>query len=124
MSKPDAALAAGDSLGMSPAHYLMESYLPKHQLVEREQTVARVRRAARAVSLEGIPVRYLRSIFIPADETCFHLFEGPSAEAIEEVSRHAALEYERIVEVFEWRRADEIETDEGLGRLDDERNPR
>jgi hypothetical protein len=102
VSRPDAALAAGDlSLGMSPAHYLMESYVPRHQLPMRAETIARVHRAARAVSLQGTPVRYLRSIFIPSDESCFHLFEGPSAEAIEEVSRHAALEHDRIVEVLE-----------------------
>jgi hypothetical protein len=89
------------SLGMSPARYLMESYLPRHQLNERAATIARVRRAARAVSLQGTPVRYLHSIFIPADESSFHLFEGPSAEAIEEVGRQAALEHERIVEVLQ-----------------------
>jgi len=100
VSRPDAALAAG-YLGMSPARYLLESYLPRHELPERAQTVARVRRAARAVSAQGTPVRYLRSIFIPGDESCFHLFEGPSAEAIEEVSRQADLEHDRIVEVLE-----------------------
>jgi hypothetical protein len=86
---------------MSPAHYLLESYLPKHELATRAQTVARVRRAARAVSAQGTPVRYLRSIFIPVDESCFHLFEGASAEAVEEVSRQAELEHDRIVEVLE-----------------------
>lgn len=86
---------------MRPAHYLMESYLPKHELSTRAQTVARVRRAARAVSLQGTPVRYVRSIFIPVDESCFHVFEGPSAEAIEEISRQAELDYDRIVEVLQ-----------------------
>jgi hypothetical protein len=86
---------------MSPAYYLIESYLPTHQVPTRAQTIARVRRAARAVSVQGTSVRYLRSIFIPADETCFHLFEGPSAEAVGEVSRQAELDYERIVEVLQ-----------------------
>jgi hypothetical protein len=86
---------------MSPAHYLLESYLPKHEFSTRAQMVARVRRAARAVSAQGTPVRYLRSIFIPVDESCFHLFEGPSANAIAEISRQADLEHDRIVEVLE-----------------------
>lgn len=38
---------------------------------------------------------------LAVDETCFHLFEGPSAEAISELSRRAAIEYERIVEVLQ-----------------------
>lgn len=94
---------------MSLAHYLMESYLPKHELPAQAQTIARVRRAARAASLRGTPVSYLHSIFIPDDESCFHLFEAPSPEAIVEVSRQAALDYDRIVEVLEWHRAGETE---------------
>jgi hypothetical protein len=91
------------------ARYLVESYLPRHELLVRARTVDRVRSAARAVSVQGTPVRHLRSIFIPDDESCFHLFEGPSAEAIEEVSRHAELEYDRIVEVLEWGCADDLD---------------
>jgi len=86
---------------MSPAHYLMESYLPRTQLLERAQTIARVRRAARAVSAGGTPVRHVRSLFIPADESCFHVFESASPEAIRELARQADLDYERIVEVLE-----------------------
>jgi hypothetical protein len=59
------------------------------------------RAAASALAREGIEVRYLRSIFIPEDETCFHLFEAASAEAIDQVSRRAAFEHERIVEVLQ-----------------------
>lgn len=80
--------------------YLVETYVPSHQLAMRARTVASARRAAEAMSFQGTPVRYLSSIFIPADETCFHLFEGPSAEAIGEASRRAAIDYNRIVEVL------------------------
>lgn len=81
--------------------YLVETYLPRHAFAARALSVASARRAAKALSLQGTPVRYLRSIFIPADETCFYLFEGPSAEAISEVSRRAELDYDRIVEVLQ-----------------------
>lgn len=86
---------------MSPAHYLMESYLPRTQLLERAETIARVRRAARAVSARGTPVRHVRSLFIPTDESCFHVFESGSPEAVRELALHADLEYERIVEVLQ-----------------------
>lgn len=79
----------------------MEVYFPRQAFAARAQTVASARRAAEAVSLQGTPVRYLRSISIPADEMCFHLLEGPSAEAISEVSRRAELDYDRIVEVLQ-----------------------
>jgi hypothetical protein len=81
--------------------YLVEAYAPSHQAAVRARTVANARRAAEAMSFQGTPVRYLSSIFIPADETCFHLFEGPSAEAIGEATRRAAIEFDRIVEVLQ-----------------------
>ena len=57
--------------------------------------------AARSLREEGVAVRYLRSIVIPDDETCFHVFDAPSAEAVREVSRRAAIRFERIVPVIE-----------------------
>lgn len=57
--------------------------------------------AARSLRDEGLAVRYLGSIVIPGDETCFHVFEAPSAEAVREVSRRAAIRFERIVPVVE-----------------------
>ena len=81
---------------MSPSHYLMESYLPRHELPERAQAVARVRRAARAVSAQGTPVRYLRSIFIPDEEVCFLLFEAESVEVVSAVTDRAGVDVDRV----------------------------
>ena len=46
----------------------------------------------------GTPVRYLRSLFVPDDETCFLLYEAASAEAVRETVRRAGLAFERITE--------------------------
>ena len=46
-------------------------------------------------------MRYLRSIYVPEDETCFHLFESPSIEGVEEVGRRAGLVFNRITEAVE-----------------------
>ena len=46
-------------------------------------------------------MRYVRSILIPGDETCFLVFEGLSAQAVGEASRRAALDYDRIVEAVQ-----------------------
>lgn len=43
-------------------------------------------------------VHYLSSMLVAEDETFFQLFEGPSAEAVAEVLRHAGIECDRIVE--------------------------
>ena len=45
-----------------------------------------------------MPVRWLRSIFVPEDETCFFLYEAETAEQVEEAARRAAISYEHIAE--------------------------
>ena len=47
---------------------------------------------------EGNSVRYLRSILIPGDETCLHLFEADSVEQVAEAFERAGLNADRIVE--------------------------
>jgi hypothetical protein len=67
--------------------YLAEAYLSG----AHEDAGRRARAAARELSLEGTPVRWLRLTFLPDDETCFHVFEAGSADAVEEASRRAGL---------------------------------
>jgi hypothetical protein len=81
----------------SMPRYLVELYLPKPDAGGRRAAAAKARSAARALTREGTPVRYVRSIFIPDDETYFHLFEGPSAEAVRMASERAGMSPSRIV---------------------------
>lgn len=56
---------------------------------------------ARLAAELGRGVRYVRTTFLPGDETLFHLFEATSSDALQEAARDAALPYERIVEAVE-----------------------
>jgi hypothetical protein len=78
--------------------YLIEAYVAGGDLADLED---RARAAAKAMSNEGHAVRYLRSVLVRADETCFHLFEAGSKDIVSELARRAELRYERIVEVEE-----------------------
>lgn len=69
----------------------------------RRQLAAAARAAAEATTRDGTRVRYLGSIFVLEDETCFHLLEAPSAEAVRRANRRGAFVFERIVEVVEAR---------------------
>jgi len=77
--------------------YLVEVFLPRSHADEARATARRARTAAKALSSEGVPIRYVRTTFLPEDETCFHLFEAVSADAVEEVSRRAELGRSRVV---------------------------
>ena len=45
-------------------------------------------------------MRFLRSVFVPEDETCFYLYEAASAEAVREAARRAALQSGRVAEAL------------------------
>jgi hypothetical protein len=79
--------------------YLVEAYTPVSPPLE--DIKARARRAANELSRGPTPVRYVRSIYVPEDQTCFHLFEGPSVEAVRMASDLAGLSAQRIVEALE-----------------------
>ncbi len=81
--------------------FLVEAYEPRGHhgsLVESER---RVRTAAAELSRSGTDVRYLRSIYVPADEMCFHVFEGASIDVVEEVGRLARRKFDRVTEAVE-----------------------
>jgi hypothetical protein len=84
--------------------YLVEAYMPRSHAQEAQAAGGRARRAAEDLSREGVPVRYVRTTFLPDDETCFHLFEASVPAAVEEVSRRAELGRARIVSAIETSR--------------------
>ena len=89
--------------------FLIELYVPRADRGGAEAAAERVRLAAEELTREGTPVRYLRSIFVPEDETCFFLCEAASIEAVRETARRADLRFERIVEAAASRMVEEVE---------------
>lgn len=81
--------------------FLVEAYAPGSASIAEIE--ARARMAANECSRGRAPVRYVRSIYVPADQTCFHIFEGPSVDAVRLASDLAGLSAPRIVEAFEGR---------------------
>jgi hypothetical protein len=70
---------------------VVEVYAPNLSRADLVDVAVRAEAAAREMEREGVRVRYLRSVLVPEDETCFHHFEGPSADAIRLASRRAGL---------------------------------
>lgn len=82
------------------AEFLVELYVSRTDSGAVASDAARARLAAEELTREGTPVRYLRSIFVPEDETCFSLYEAASADDVREVARRAALRFEHVAEVL------------------------
>jgi hypothetical protein len=78
--------------------FVLELYLPRIDEADFSRAVSRMRAAAEAVSGSGQQVRHLHSIFVPEDETCFHVFSADSAEGVRLVADRAAVPVQRITE--------------------------
>jgi hypothetical protein len=81
--------------------YLVEGYMPRRQARDARAAGQRACTAAAELSSEGVAVHYVRTTFLPDDETCFHVFVAESAESIEAVSRRGALGDVRVVRAVE-----------------------
>src|SRR5215470_6906035 len=81
--------------------FLVEYYLSSTDAAAFEPAVTRARLAAEEQTRLGTPVRYLRTMYLPDDETCFLLYEAESAEAARQAALLAAGTFERISVVVE-----------------------
>lgn len=80
------------------ATFLVELYLARGDVGGVERSARAARLAAEQLTREGTPVRFVRSLFVPDDETCFYVYEAASVETVREAARRAALPFERVTE--------------------------
>jgi hypothetical protein len=81
--------------------YLVETYVPQSRARDVRTAGQRARAAARQLSRKGEPVHYVRTTLLPGDETCFHVFDAASEDAVAEACRLAWLGTPRIVRAVE-----------------------
>jgi hypothetical protein len=82
------------------AEYLVELYVSREDSAAVESSARRAGVAAEELTAKGVPVRYVRAIFVPEDETCFFLYEAASVEAVRRAARRAGLKSERITKAL------------------------
>jgi Protein of unknown function (DUF4242) len=80
----------------TPTRYTVELRLPEAGCADVQEAAARARAATEQLWREGEQVRFLRSIFVPEDDACFLLYEGPSAEAVRAAALRASLGPRRV----------------------------
>jgi hypothetical protein len=78
--------------------YMVERHLPGFKAEQLPSAATLAKRVTGEMTKEGVPVRYLGSTFVPGEERCMCLFEGPSADAVRQANVRAGLPLERIVE--------------------------
>ena len=71
--------------------FLLELKADDNGFADIQAMSDRSRAACAQMSAENLPVRFLRSLFVPEQGTCFLLFEAGSAPAVAEAARRAAV---------------------------------
>lgn len=72
--------------------FILETYVTRLSASGLDQLVERAKQAT-----TGTAVSHLRSYFVPEDDMCMHVFDGPSVAAVQAIADSAGLETERIV---------------------------
>jgi hypothetical protein len=80
--------------------FLVERYLPGLTPEQFDAAASAAKATTASMTHEGTPVRYLRSTFIPGEDKCYCLFEGPSADVVKTANERARLPFERIVDAM------------------------
>jgi hypothetical protein len=89
--------------------YFVESHATG-SIVEDQRI--RAQRAAQLVS----SVRYIRTTFLPDDETLLHLFEATSRDELVRAAMGAGLDFDRIVDAIESRPGVAVGAIDRIGR--------
>lgn len=74
--------------------FLAEFYLPAG--AAPADVVQRARAGAAATCAEGAQIRFVQAVFVPTEETCFALFEAPTAAAVSAAGTAAGLDFDRV----------------------------
>lgn len=82
------------------AEFLLEQYVSRTDPDAVDAGAARARHAAEQLTRHGTQVRFLRTIFVPEEETCFYLYEAAFAEDVREAARRAQLPADKVVEAL------------------------
>jgi Protein of unknown function (DUF4242) len=77
---------------------MVERYIAGLAPYAFSDAVRRMSSAAEASTEQGVPVRYLGSVYVAEEECSFCCFEAGDAEAVREVNRRAGVPFWRVVD--------------------------
>jgi hypothetical protein len=80
--------------------FLAETYAPATHPAPAVSRAGNLSVAAGRACRLGVSVRFAGAIVVPDDETCFCLYQAPSAAAVCEAMTRARLQLERITQAM------------------------
>jgi hypothetical protein len=86
--------------GSETTAFLVERYVSPAAAGSLSASVARLASLCDDPSHSGLGVQYVQSAYLPAEDTCFCLFRGPSPEAVRKVNIDADFALDRITDAM------------------------
>jgi uncharacterized protein DUF4242 len=86
---------------MAMKEFMVELYVSREDAGAVARAAHLTQRAAQHMTRLGTPVRYLRSIYVKEDETCFLLYVADSVDAVREAATATGRPFEHVAEVVE-----------------------
>lgn len=87
---------ARQTAGATQEAFLVEHYRPGLHVEELERLAESACKAVRELEGEGKPLRFLRSLIVPGDESVLCLVEAASEQLVREAYTRAGIRFERI----------------------------
>jgi hypothetical protein len=109
---------------MEVHRYLVELRRPDDGWGDVRAMTDGVRRAVAGMQATGAPVRFLRSVYVPEDETCFLLLEGASADDVGRVAEASGVDLGSITAALGGRATAPLGAGAHHGDLHSERGER
>jgi hypothetical protein len=81
--------------------FMVELYMSREDAGAVERAAHLTERAAQQITRLGSPVRYLRSIYVRGDETCFLLYAADTMDAVRAAAAATGRPLEHVAEVVE-----------------------
>lgn len=96
--------SASTPVGLTVTQFLVEVFVSRADAERADRLALDAKAAADGMHEDGTPIWYVRSIFVPDEETCFILYQAATVDDVVVAAGRAGLPLERTpVPVLEWR---------------------
>ncbi|HTP19311.1 MAG TPA: hypothetical protein VMJ65_06880 [Solirubrobacteraceae bacterium] len=76
--------------------FVAEQYFSRTDAAGAHRAASAARNAAEQMAREGTDVEFVRSLFVPEDETCIFIYEADCIDSVRMAAERGALEFEHI----------------------------
>ena len=80
------------------AEFIAEQYFSRTDAAGARHAARAARGAAEQLAREGTYVEFVRSVFVPEDETCMFIFQADSLDGVRMAAERGALSFEHIAQ--------------------------